>query len=275
MRFAIDYDSLNSKSKSLLTDRRHLVFDPNASTDRSAYRHQAKPGDFHLEDLVVQDFLVTIYQPNDFRPYTVSIFSAHIPTLRKQWLFLDMMSAESITGQVDNCLFSLHHPQSISRTNMTDDEQKSSEWKRMSRFRIDGLSIDHFKSPRDSGFLAWIGSGKVDLVADVRFPKLEDENTSFETIIGEIADRFDEVVLGPTQGVIPGHKELLVGKPLKVPEVVSTRRRLGIEDAESEEKMEAHHVAIDLSIRFKEVKATLPVRCEFCLFETELTMWHQ
>lgn len=174
-----------------------------------------------------------------------------------------MLSAESITGQVDNCLFSLHRPQSISRTNSSEDEQ-GSEWKRMSRFRIDGLSIDHFKSPADTGFLAWIQSGKVDLVADVRFPKVQDENASFETIIGEIADRFDEVVLGPgmedrKDGVIPGHKELLVGKPLKAPEVLSTRRRLGIEEEAADAGVEGHHVSMDLSIRFKEVKATLPV----------------
>ncbi len=44
---------------------------------------------------------MTVYQPNDFRPFNFSIFSAHIPKLRKQWLFYDLLSADSITGQVD------------------------------------------------------------------------------------------------------------------------------------------------------------------------------
>lgn len=140
----------------------------------------------------------------------------------------------------------------------------------MSRFRIDGLSIDHFKSPRDSGFLEWILAGKVDLVADVRFPKLDKDQATLETIIGEIADRFDEVVLGDVKnetegGVIPGHKALSVGRPLQAPLTppISTRQRLGLEEDPQtvalKEGQEEHHVAIDLSIRFKEVKATIPV----------------
>lgn len=39
------------------------------------------------------------------------------------------MSADSITGQVDNCLFSLHKPQSIGRT--SEEDLKDAEWSRM------------------------------------------------------------------------------------------------------------------------------------------------
>lgn len=117
-----------------VVDRSHIVHtqhDSSQPVDRHAYRHQAKPGDFWLEGLRVSDFLVTIYQPDGFRPYTFSIFNADIKRLRKQWLFYDLMSAESITGQVDNCLFSLHKPQSIGRTSQSDLEDAG--WARMVR----------------------------------------------------------------------------------------------------------------------------------------------
>lgn len=77
----------------------------------------------------MEDLLVTIYQPDDFRPFTFSIFRADIKTFRKQWLFYDFLSAESVVGQYDNCLFSLHKPQSIGRT--MEQEIKDGQWARM------------------------------------------------------------------------------------------------------------------------------------------------
>lgn len=248
-----------------VVDRSQVVYDPEALTDRTAYRHKAQMGDFHLESLVLEDFLVTIYQPDHFRPYTWSIFSAHIPTLRKQWLFLDLMSAESIVGQVDNCLFSLHRPQFMNRTNEFESEaaqRPESKWKRLSRFRVDGVNIDHLKGSQSSGPLSWITSGQCDIVADIRLPKVE-ENDSFEAIIGDIADRFDEVVQGQQQQqqIIPGQKELSGGKVALAAPKASTRQLLGLNEPESEGSASAPEpsVLLDLSIRFKDIKATIPV----------------
>ena len=113
-------------------DRSHIQHRPaDANADHKRFRHKPQPGDFHLESLDVEDFLVTIYQPDNFRPYTFSVFSATLKSLRKQWFFFDMLSAESITGQVDNCLFSLHRPQTIGRT--SQDDMKDNTWKRMVR----------------------------------------------------------------------------------------------------------------------------------------------
>lgn len=72
---------------------------------------------------------MTVYQPGDFRPYTASIFRADIRTFRKQWLFYDFLCAENVVGQFDNCLFSLHKPQSIGRT--TEQDLKDGKWSRM------------------------------------------------------------------------------------------------------------------------------------------------
>lgn len=93
------------------------------------FRHKSVPGDFELESLQLEDLLITVYQPDGFRPYTASIFRADIQQFRKRWLFYDFLCAENVVGQFDNCLFSLHKPQSIGRT--TDKDLEDGEWARM------------------------------------------------------------------------------------------------------------------------------------------------
>lgn len=68
-----------------VVDRRHVRWDPDVPYDPVAARHQYTPGDFELEKLTVEDLLVTVYQPNGFRPYPVSIFHAQLDRFRKQW----------------------------------------------------------------------------------------------------------------------------------------------------------------------------------------------
>jgi distribution and morphology protein 31 len=85
------------------------------------FRHATRPGDFELETLQVEDALITVYQPGGQRPYNVSVFNAVIGPFRKRWLFYDLMSAEGITGQFDNCLFSLHMPQKLGRGGSSEE----------------------------------------------------------------------------------------------------------------------------------------------------------
>ncbi|KAI8065264.1 mitochondrial distribution and morphology protein family 31/32 [Gongronella butleri] len=94
-----------------VVDRRHVRWDPNVKYDPVASRHKYTPGDFELEKLTLDDLLVTVYQPNGFRPYPVSIFQAQLDRFRKQWLFYDLLCATSIVGAFDKCLFSVHTPQ--------------------------------------------------------------------------------------------------------------------------------------------------------------------
>lgn len=68
-----------------VVDRRHVRWDPDVPYDPIASRHQYTPGDFELEKLTVEDLLVTVYQPNGFRPFPVSVFQAQLDRFRKQW----------------------------------------------------------------------------------------------------------------------------------------------------------------------------------------------
>ena len=101
-------------------DRRSVWWDTSKPMLPEDFRHATHPGDFELESLHIEDSLITIYQPGGQRPYNYSIFNAVIGPFRKRWLFYDLMCAESITGQMDNCLFSLHMPQKLGK--VSEDE---------------------------------------------------------------------------------------------------------------------------------------------------------
>lgn len=120
-------------------DRRSVFWDPENPPDPASYRHKFQQGDFELESLQLEDLLITVHQPDGFRPYTASIFKADIRQFRKRWLFYDFLSAENIVGQFDNCLFSLHKPQSIGRT--TEMDLKDGDWARMVRLTLFSMSL--------------------------------------------------------------------------------------------------------------------------------------
>jgi len=96
--------------------------------------------------------------------------------LKKQWLFYDFLSVNSISGSFDNSLFAIHSRQTRSYTGAqlnagVEQGGESNPWKKYSRIRIDGLNIDHFNTGVEGPF-SWIYEGSVDIVADVMLPEM-------------------------------------------------------------------------------------------------------
>lgn len=145
------------------------------------------PGDFELESLQLEDMLVTVLQPDGFRPYTVSVFSAQFPCFRKQWICYDMLCADSMVGMFDGCLFSCYTAQ---RENT--DTQTDTKWKRTTRFKIDDVKIDHLNAGVEGPF-GWIYAGTVDVTCDVKIPN-EPEEDVLRKLVNDIVDKIDEVV---------------------------------------------------------------------------------
>ncbi|KAA1474005.1 hypothetical protein DENSPDRAFT_780644 [Dentipellis sp. KUC8613] len=210
--------------------------------DPASFRHVPQPGDFELESLTLEDMLLTVYQPGGFRPYTFSIFRADVGRFRKQWLFYDFLKAEGVVGQFDNCLFSLHRPQSIGRTN--EQDAKDGGWSTMSRFRIDGVNIDHVQAmTTQEGPISWITSGKLDAVLDIKFPRSEvGDGDALNVIIDALANTAAAVVADR----IPGQRAL-AKPPLTVPE-----------DG-GEKEAEERKVVVDIDLRFRDLKAAVPI----------------
>ncbi|OLL25784.1 Mitochondrial distribution and morphology protein 31 [Neolecta irregularis DAH-3] len=139
-----------------------------------------REGDFEIQSFRLEDLLVTVLQPNSFRPFQISIFSCELPRLRKQWMFYDFLCANSMSGSYDGSLFTLHPRQSQS-TSLTSTRQTS-------RFRIDDVKIDHLN--RDiSGPFGWIRSGTADFTADMIFPP----NPGKATLINILQDIIENI----------------------------------------------------------------------------------
>ncbi|KAJ5736676.1 uncharacterized protein N7483_001801 [Penicillium malachiteum] len=176
-------------------DRRH-VFWPDEILDPHSYRHEHHPGDFEIDSFKMHDVLVTLYQPDNFRPFSISIFSCDLPKLRKQWLFYDFMSANMMSGSYDNSLFTIHPRQTNGFTggrweSGMEEDGKTTPWEKHSRIRVDGLNIDHLNRGVEGPF-SWIHEGTVDIVADIMFPAENDE--SLAKVMADFYDRLEATV---------------------------------------------------------------------------------
>jgi distribution and morphology protein 31 len=87
-------------------DREHLLWPDNWIPTRKS----PKFGDFELDSIVIEDALVTVKNPAQ-KPYNVALFHCKLNTFRYHWMLYDLLCADSIVGSIDDCLFSVHKPQ--------------------------------------------------------------------------------------------------------------------------------------------------------------------
>ncbi|KAJ3495140.1 hypothetical protein NLG97_g3604 [Lecanicillium saksenae] len=242
---------------------------PIVPLDPYSYRHEHQPGDFEIESFKLEDLLVTIHQPNGFRPFSVSIYSCELPQLRKQWLFYDFLAATHVSGSFDGSLFTIHPRQvhgipSNHYQGGPMDAGESKAWKKSSRLRIDGLKIDHLNRGVDGPF-GWIYEGDVDIVADVMFPADNDE--SITKVMADFYDHLEEVVVANRNRFLrntieeedpqplmvqSGHiSEAATAPPLDDKEEPKTVSTPGDEDR--------RFFIMDLRIHLNDVKAAMPL----------------
>ncbi|KAK2768817.1 Mitochondrial distribution and morphology protein 31, mitochondrial precursor [Arachnomyces sp. PD_36] len=227
-----------------VVDRTHVHWAAD-DLDPKSYRHEHNPGDFEIDSFKMEDVLVTIYQPNGFRPYSVSIYSCDLPQLRRQWLFYDFLSANMMSGSFDNSLFTIHPRQTHSYTgaqlnNGVEENGKANPWKKHSRIRIDGLNIDHLNRGVQGPF-SWIHEGNVDIVADMMFPADNDE--SIAKVMSDFYDRLEATVTSNRYQLAPGEQSETGAE-----DVV---RSAGDEDR--------RFLVTDLRIHLNNVRAVVPI----------------
>ncbi|GIK06813.1 mitochondrial distribution and morphology protein 31, mitochondrial precursor [Aspergillus viridinutans] len=223
-----------------VVDRRSVHWSDD-HLDPKSYRHEHNPGDFEIGSFKMSDVLVTVYQPGNFRPFSVSIFSCDLPQLRKQWLLYDFMSANMMTGSFDNSLFTIHPRQSHSfagaeMDNNVEADGKPSPWKKHSRIRIDGLNIDHLNRGVQGPF-SWIHEGSVDIVADIMFPAENDE--SLAQVMAGLYDRLEATVTSNQY-----HES-------------DSRRESGMDDTASSD--DRRFLVTDLRLQLNNVRAVVPL----------------
>ncbi|KAL1917640.1 uncharacterized protein VTP21DRAFT_4033 [Calcarisporiella thermophila] len=223
-------------------DRSHIRIDPTDYPDPATLRRKATPEDFELTSVRVEDVYITMHQPGGMRPYPISIFSAELDCLNKQWLFYDILSAKSISGIFDGCLFSLYENQDPAAIRKVNE----GKFKRCSRFKIDGVSIDHLNRGVIGPF-GWITSAAVDIQADIFYPP--DCSTRTDNAFSE-AKR----VLGRRLRELIGYGSPVVVGVGREHEIV-----IGGEMGAEEEDEEGRAVEMDVTIRFNNMRASVPL----------------
>jgi len=162
--------------------------------DPKSYRHEHNPGDFEIEDFQMKDVILTVHQPNSFRPFQVMVDDCRLPRLRKQWLFYDFLCANSAQGTFDGSMFSLSHRSVHSDTGVPlidGREDGPSQWKKHSTLRIKELKIDHLNRGVEGPF-SWIYEGNVDIAADIMIP--HDVDGSIAKVMSDFYDRVEATV---------------------------------------------------------------------------------
>jgi mitochondrial distribution and morphology protein 31 len=236
-----------------VVDRRFVQSAPEGVDPRS-YRHEHSPGDFEIESFKLQDLLVTVYQPGDFRPFPVSIYACNLPQLRKQYLFYDLLSAHNMSGSFDNSLFAIHPRQSHNFAGTHMDGRLASDgpmhWKKHQQMRIDGLNIDHLNRGVEGPF-SWIHEGNVDIVADVMLPADDDES-----ITKVMSDFYDRVEATVTTNAANAYGSMINNHP------DSTEHRINSQANQQEETMfkePERYLIMDLRVQLNEVRAGVPI----------------
>lgn len=236
-----------------VVDRTHLKA-PEEYVDPRTYKHTHHPGDFELDSFKMEDLLVTVFQPNKFRPFTVSIYSCDLPQLRKQWLFYDFLSANMMSGSFDNSLFAIHPRQSRHYTGdqLTDTigAEDGRRWKKHSRIRIDGLNIDHLNRGYEGPF-SWIYEGNVDIIADVMLPSDNDE--SIAKVMSDMYDRIEGTVSSQT------HKHFSDHPPPHDYDHHPDTSHSDIKNNDSSQEEDDRFIIMDVRVHLNDVRAAVPI----------------
>ena len=228
---------------------RTSVHPPEGYVDPRSYKHEHQPGDFELDSFKMEDLLVTVYQPNNFRPFSISIFSCDLPQLRKQWLFYDFLSANMISGSFDNSLFTIHprqtHNYTGARLNEGVETEDGTTWKKHSRIRIDGLNIDHLNRGIEGPF-SWIREGNVDIVADIMIPNENDD--SIAKVMSDFYDRMEATVTSNGQRHAIDNREAAENEATdQLSELLSPKEK------------DNRSIIMDLRVQLNNVRAAVPI----------------
>ena len=222
--------------------------------DPRSYKHEHNPGDFEINSFKMEDLLVTVHQPHNFRPFPVSIFSCDLPQLRRQWLFYDFLSANVMSGSFDDSLFTIHPrqmPGHIGTQSINSNESSSDTniWKKHSRLRIDGLKIDHLNRGVEGPF-SWIHEGNVDIIADIMFPAQSDE--SLAKVMSDFYDRMEATVTSNRK--LRGDQDI---EAINNDIVNNTGQFINASEAQAPD--DKRFLVMDLRVHLNDVRAAVPL----------------
>ncbi|KAG4306377.1 hypothetical protein PORY_000365 [Pneumocystis oryctolagi] len=221
----------------------------NTFLDPRSFRRNHQLGDFEIENFRLKNVLVTVYQPKEFRPFTISIYDCELPRLRKQWLLYDILNANTISGSYDNSLFTLH-PRQTFFNKFDEKDRKIKE----TRLRIDNVNIDHLNKGVNGPF-GWITHGYVDFVLDFIFPD-ENKDINFTKVMHNIVDNIETAFI--QQKDIKEEKSFITQDSNRIfPKLLcGLVRNTSLENSET---FNTEEMIIDIKMTLHGVKASVPL----------------
>ena len=224
--------------------------------DPRTYKHEHNPGDFEINSFKMEDLLVTLHQPHNFRPFSISIFSCDLPQLRRQWLFYDFLSAHNMSGSFDESLFTIHPRQMHGHvgsqfTSGVESNSQGSPWKKQSRLRIDTLNIDHLNRGVEGPF-SWIREGNVDIVADIMLPADNDE--SIAKVMSDFYDRMEATVT--SSGYVQGKRTIEGESSIVNNDDLHTEAEVANSIKSDDDR---RFVVMDLRVHLNDIRAGVPL----------------
>lgn len=205
---------------------------------------------YNLANVKIHDSKIELYENDDTTPFRITIFNCNLPRLRGNRLLIDFFNAENVTGTVNNSMFTIHKHQRFVNSENTV------------RFKLDGIDMGCLSKANPQLKFNWLANGKAEIVADIRLPDfeaLEMEKSSLDTpsvgffkwIMDEIQDVTQPRV--PTT-VSPQQDEgLFKGAITALYQTFSSPR-----ESEKEPLQESDYVIVNVKVKFRNLKATLP-----------------
>lgn len=249
-----------------IVDRTHVYWDIEHDDVRN-YLNFPTNNDLNVENFKMEDLFVTLLNPNNFRPINISIYNCQLKKLRQNWLFIDFLNAENINGSYDNSLFTINkvyyknnnsnnssNSMSVATDNSDNVEEiyflKDNPNKSVSKFRIDGLNVDHLNSGVTGPF-GWIVKGNVDISSSYQIPDIKHYENLQSFYVKVIQDIFDKISKSNKNADSNSESTLSENNlPLwERPEYEKEYHRY---------YTDADHVYFDTKIKFNGVKAKLP-----------------
>lgn len=132
-----------------------------------------------------------IYPKNGEKPLEFAIYNCELPKVRIQWLLVDFFNASTITGSVNNSLYTIHKRQH-KYAYVSDIEDDLNPWKRITRLKLDPIDIDALGL--NGTQFNWLVDGKADITADIMQPVIEDDEiTSSKYIVVDFKIQFNDL----------------------------------------------------------------------------------
>lgn len=213
---------------------------------------------YELANFKLRDSQIDIYEEGNDIPLRISIFNCDLPRLRGSQVLFDFLNCTSISGAINESLFTLYKRQNF---NNSKGDGK------VVRFTLNGINLGNITASSSKLRLNWIVNGKSEITTDIALPEFGDTdsnfavNTEYNRISQIFSQLLHEMISAPCEDkksdkVSRYNNNLLKGALTAIYQTF-TNDNQQVRDYNSNEKS-SQYMIINVAIKFRDLKASLP-----------------